>query len=218
MLSTSCSAGSRSRTECARSVALIRCPRRDLGLNPSISAPVGFRNSAIGPDLGIYAAGSYSLMGPPRTGQPLICSCDRSATGWSGRGAGAVDCDGAASVRTVSNDAVNCPARSRTRKRKSAAITQIHYLVADLLHGPRPVRVRGDPDDVYVTAANLHDKQAVQAPEGHRAVPHPQLCQQEPDQCGEDRGRPSPAGASDEAAKHGDLVPQHEQLHVLGGR
>ncbi len=35
------------------------------------------------------------------------------------------------------------------------AITQIHYKVADLLHGPRPVRVRGDPEDVHVTAADL---------------------------------------------------------------
>jgi hypothetical protein len=26
------------------------------------------------------------------------------------------------------------------------AITQIHHEVADLLHGPRPIRVRGDPD------------------------------------------------------------------------
>ena len=50
------------------------------------SGPVGFRNSAIGPDLGIYAARSYSLMRPPRTGRRLICSWERSATGWSGRG------------------------------------------------------------------------------------------------------------------------------------
>jgi len=32
---------------------------------------VGFRNSAIGPDLGIYAARLYSLMRPPRTGPAL---------------------------------------------------------------------------------------------------------------------------------------------------
>jgi transposase len=48
--------------------------------------PVGFRNSAIGPDLGIYAARSYSLMRPPRTDRRLIFSWERSATGWSGRG------------------------------------------------------------------------------------------------------------------------------------
>ena len=47
---------------------------------------VGFRNSAIGPDLGIYAARLYSLMRPPRTGRRLICSWERSATGRSGRG------------------------------------------------------------------------------------------------------------------------------------
>jgi hypothetical protein len=33
-----------------------------------------------------YAARSYSLMRPPRTGRRLISSCERSATGWSGRG------------------------------------------------------------------------------------------------------------------------------------
>ena len=47
---------------------------------------VGFRNSAIGPDLGIYAARWYSLMRPPRTGRRLICCWERSAAGWSGRG------------------------------------------------------------------------------------------------------------------------------------
>ena len=50
------------------------------------------------------------------------------------------------------------------------AITQIHQQVADLLCGPRPVRVRGDTEDVHVTGADLHDEQAVQAPQGHRAV------------------------------------------------
>jgi bifunctional non-homologous end joining protein LigD len=42
--------------------------------------PVGFRNSALGPDLGFYAARSYSLMRPPRTGRRLIRSWERSAT------------------------------------------------------------------------------------------------------------------------------------------
>ena len=48
--------------------------------------PVGFQNSATGLDLGFYAARSYSLMRPPRTGRRLICSWEGSATGWSGRG------------------------------------------------------------------------------------------------------------------------------------
>jgi hypothetical protein len=51
--------------------------------------PVGFHNSATGADLGFYAARSYSLMRPPRTGRRWIRSRERSATGWSGRaGAG----------------------------------------------------------------------------------------------------------------------------------
>ena len=48
--------------------------------------PVGFQNSAAGLDLGFYAARSYSLMRPPRTGRRWIRSWERSATGWSGRG------------------------------------------------------------------------------------------------------------------------------------
>ena len=48
--------------------------------------PAGFQKSAIGPDLGLYAVRSYSLMRPPRTGRRLIRSWERSATGWSGRG------------------------------------------------------------------------------------------------------------------------------------
>ena len=48
--------------------------------------PVGFQNSATGLDLGFYAARSYSLMRPPRTGRRLIRSWERSAAGWSGRG------------------------------------------------------------------------------------------------------------------------------------
>jgi hypothetical protein len=48
--------------------------------------PAGFQNSATGPELAFYAARSYSLMRPPRTGRRLIRSREGSATGWSGRG------------------------------------------------------------------------------------------------------------------------------------
>ena len=48
--------------------------------------PVGFQNSASGVDLVFYAARSYSLRRPPRTGRRWIRFCERSATGWSGRG------------------------------------------------------------------------------------------------------------------------------------
>jgi hypothetical protein len=48
--------------------------------------PAGFQKSATGPDLGLYAVRSYSLMRPPRRGRRLIRSWERSATGWSGRG------------------------------------------------------------------------------------------------------------------------------------
>src|SRR6266576_4458812 len=48
--------------------------------------PVGFQNSAIRLHLGFYAARSYSLMRPPRTGRRLIRCRERSAAGWPGRG------------------------------------------------------------------------------------------------------------------------------------
>ena len=44
-------------------------------------APVGFQNSAVGSDLGFYAARSYSLTRPPRTGRRWIRFRERSATG-----------------------------------------------------------------------------------------------------------------------------------------
>lgn len=52
----------------------------------AVRALAGFQNSAAGLDLGFYAARSYSLMRPPRTGRRLIRSWVRSAVGWSGRG------------------------------------------------------------------------------------------------------------------------------------
>ena len=45
----------------------------------SIPAPVGFQNSATGPDMGFYAARSYSLMRPPRTSRHLIRCREKSA-------------------------------------------------------------------------------------------------------------------------------------------
>ena len=47
---------------------------------------VGFLNSATGVELGFHAARSYTLMRPSRTGRRSICSRERSAMGWSGRG------------------------------------------------------------------------------------------------------------------------------------
>jgi hypothetical protein len=42
-------------------------------------------------------------------------------------------------------------------------VTKVHQEISDLLRGPRRVRLRGDPQDVYVAAAGLHHEQAVQA-------------------------------------------------------
>jgi hypothetical protein len=46
-----------------------------------VHAPCGVSEFGAGPDLGFYAARSYSLMRPPRTGRRLICWWERSATG-----------------------------------------------------------------------------------------------------------------------------------------
>jgi hypothetical protein len=46
------------------------------------------------------------------------------------------------------------------------AVAEIHQQVADLLDGPWPVRVRGDPGDMSGAGADLRDEQAGQAVEG----------------------------------------------------
>src|ERR1022692_3523024 len=68
-----------------------RRPRRRRSTPPSYGHQqcrerVGFQNSAAGPELGFYAARSYSLMRPPRMGRRLIRFREEPATGWSGRG------------------------------------------------------------------------------------------------------------------------------------
>src|SRR5437764_1036003 len=46
--------------------------------------------------------------------------------------------------------AVNCPAISPDQEPEvRGAVPQIHQQVADLLCGPRAIRVRGDPEDVH---------------------------------------------------------------------
>jgi len=54
-----------------------------------------------------------------------------------------------ASARTASNEAVNCPARSRTGNRNPAdVLAEIHQQVAGLLGGPRSVGMPGHAKDV----------------------------------------------------------------------
>jgi hypothetical protein len=60
------------------------------------------------------------------------------------------------SDRTASNDAVNWPARSRTKNRKLGdVIAEIHHEVADLLGGPSPVRVGGRVQQVHRSVRHL---------------------------------------------------------------
>jgi len=49
-------------------------------------------------------------------------------------------------------------------------IAGIHQEIADLLGGPRPVRVRGHSRDMHIPGADLDHEQAVQALKGHRHV------------------------------------------------
>jgi hypothetical protein len=74
-------------------------------------------------------------------------------------------------TRTASNDAVNCPGPVAGQEPEACgAVAEIHQEIADLLGGPRPVRVRGDSGNVHVAGADLDDEQAIQAPERHGAV------------------------------------------------
>jgi hypothetical protein len=53
-----------------------------------------------------------------------------------------------AAVRTVSKDAVDCPARVADQEPEvRGAVAEVHHEVADLLGGPRSVRVGGNPKD-----------------------------------------------------------------------
>lgn len=47
---------------------------------------MGFQKSVTSAEQRLYAARSYSLIKPPRTGRRVICLWWRSATGWVGRG------------------------------------------------------------------------------------------------------------------------------------
>jgi|SRR5690242_7293501 hypothetical protein len=56
--------------------------------------PVGFQNSAAGPDLRFYPARSYSLMRPPRTGRRWIRSWRGPRRGGRAGAGGDGGCDG----------------------------------------------------------------------------------------------------------------------------
>jgi hypothetical protein len=60
------------------------------------------------------------------------------------------------SARTVSNDAVNWPARSQRRNRNGGnAIVKIYHQVADLLGGPPSVGIGGRAQQVHGSVAHL---------------------------------------------------------------
>jgi hypothetical protein len=76
-----------------------------------------------------------------------------------------------AAARTASNESVNCPARSRTRKRKvGGAVPEVHQEVGDLLSSPRAIWMGGDCEDMNIARADFDDEQAVQALQRHCAV------------------------------------------------
>jgi hypothetical protein len=62
-------------------VSLVRVGQRALQRRGGAFLLVVVQNSATSPELGFYAARSYSLMRPPRTGRRVIRSWERSATG-----------------------------------------------------------------------------------------------------------------------------------------
>jgi hypothetical protein len=74
-------------------------------------------------------------------------------------------------ARIASNDCGELPGPAADQEPEvRGPLAEVHQEVADLLHSPRPVWVHGDPEYVHVAGADLHDEQAVQALEGHRAV------------------------------------------------
>ena len=73
--------------------------------------------------------------------------------------------------RTSGRDLGEVPSAVADQELKArGVVAEVHQEVADLLGGPRPVRVRGHAEDVHVAGADLDHEEAVQAPEGHRAV------------------------------------------------
>ena len=86
-----------------------------------------------------------------------------------------------------------------------------HYDLRADRRTARPVRVGPLPGDEAAVPPK-------HGPRGDQPV-RPQACGQEPDQRGEDRAvGPVEAWPGLGAAQHGNLVPQHEQLDVLGRR
>jgi hypothetical protein len=76
-----------------------------------------------------------------------------------------------ASASTVSNEAVNCPARSRMRNRNpGGVVAEVHDEVAGLLGGPGSVGMCGHAQHVQVAVADLEGEQDVEASQRERAV------------------------------------------------
>jgi len=112
-------------------------------------------------------------------------------------------------------------------------VAELKQLTLDSLVSPavvlgrEPLDQRGDlgadrRPPRWVRVSPLAGDQATVPPQdgarGDQPV-HPQLRRQEPDERGEDRSAgPVEPGPGVDAAQHGDLVPQHEQPGVLGGR
>ena len=112
-------------------------------------------------------------------------------------------------------------------------VAELEQLTVDPLVSPavvpggEPPGQRGDlgtdrrPSRPVRVSPLAGDQAAVLPQDGARGDQpvHPQLCRQEPDESGEDHAvGPVEPGPGIGAAQHGDLVPQHEQLGVLGSR
>jgi hypothetical protein len=61
-------------------------------------------------------------------------------------------------------------AQPESEVREPVHISEDQVSGSDTVLGTHTIRVRGDPEDVHAAAADLHDEQAVQALQGHRAV------------------------------------------------
>jgi hypothetical protein len=133
--------------------------------SPPSSPACGVPEFGPRPELGIYAARSYSWTRPPRRARTIPHRIRARAPGRDLHGLDA----------SVGQDRVKgfgelpVPVADQEPEAR-CTITEVHQEIADLLRGPRPVRAGGDPQDMDIAAADLHNEEAVQALERHREV------------------------------------------------
>ena len=149
---------------------------------------MGFQNSATGPDLRSYAARSYSLMRPPRTGRRWIRFRERSATGWSGRGGRSWRLPWG---RRPDHELADRDCRGRPSGTPSAGVVPF---AGDQPPVPGEQRRRGHSEDLTPPAPGDQPEQCREPEPVARLVANP----------------------ADLAVQHRVIVPQHQEFGIPG--